>query len=144
MFLLELKHDSDRFLTLYTRSSGEKCFYVYFITDFHPEFSMDMNIDVNMNMDINGGFICCYDISALVLSKSLASTDISSGRCGNALNFMIFTFLRKKFTKYLAWCFSRNPCPFKTATLCSHGFIVAESTITKLLEGKNLTSFQTF
>ena len=43
MFLLELKHDSGRFLTLYTRSSGEKCFYVYFITHFHPEFSMYMN-----------------------------------------------------------------------------------------------------
>ena len=108
------------------------------------ELPMDMNIDMNMNMYINGGFICCYDISALVLSKSLASTDISSGRCGNALNFMIFTFLRKKFTKYLAWCFSRNPCPFKTATLCSHGFIVAESTITKLLEGKKSNLFSNF
>ena len=43
MFLLELKHDSGRFLTLYTRSSGEKSFYVYFITHFHTEFSMDMN-----------------------------------------------------------------------------------------------------
>ena len=142
--LLELKHDSGRFLTLYTRSSGEKCFYVYFITDFHPEFSMDMNIDVNMNMDINGGFICCYDISALVLSKSLALTNISSGGFGNALNVMVSTFLRKKFTKELAWCFSRNPCPFKTTTLYSHRFIVAESTITKLLEGKKSHPFSNF
>ena len=127
-------------------------FFVYFITHFRPEFSMEMelthskNIDMNMNIDIdiNGGFICCYDISALVLSISLALTDICSGRFGNALNVMVFTFLRKKFTKYLAWCFSRNPCPFKTATLYSHGFIVAESTITKLLEGKKSNPFSNF
>ena len=110
------------------------------------ELTHSKNIDMNMNIDIdiNGGFICCYDISALVLSISLALTDISSVRFGNALNVMVFTFLRKKFTKYLAWCFSRNPCPFKTATLYSHGFIVAESTITKLLEGKKSNPFSNF
>ena len=32
MFLLELKHDSGRFLTLYTRFVGEKSFFLLYYT----------------------------------------------------------------------------------------------------------------
>ena len=53
-------------------------------------------------------------------------------------------FLRANFANGFKWCFSQNPCHFKTATYISNGFIVEKCTIPNFPEGKKYNSFSNF
>ena len=111
---------------------------------FSAYFIMCSQSQVCVYMNEANPFICCYDISAVPLSN------ISSGvickcyhlqylKC-HGLDFSTHLFA-DDLTCLLSWNLC---CYFKTATLCSHRFIVEEIIITKFAKGKNMIHLQTF
>ena len=82
-----------------------------------------------------------------ILEQPFNIFNIFSGIYGNALYVVIFTFLHKKFAKRITWCFSWNPCPFKTVkqyTSIYDVFRIEEWIITNFAKGKKSNSFSNF
>ena len=94
-------------------------------------------------------FICCYDIGAAVLSECLALSNISLGvifKCYllQCLKCHGLDFSTPLCAHDLTWFLSRNLFYFKTATLCSHGFIVEKIIIRNFVKGKKSDLFANF
>lgn len=88
--------------------------------------------------------ISCYDITTVALPKFLALSNISPVSFGNFLKVILFTCLCTKFAKDITWCLFWSLCSFKTATLCWHGYMAEEWTITTFAKVKKSNSFSNF